>query len=139
MKQLLLTFLFVFLTVPALAEEAPLDRSALHPVEAAKVCMVNNRYMGTEQIAVQVDDKTYYGCCKMCEARLQKDATLRAALDPVSGAEVDKALAVIGANDTGQVFYFENEENMEAFVVSSAPAGDTDAAVIVDDEKQGTE
>ena len=34
----------------------------------------------------------------------------------VSGATVDKAHAVIGKNASGVVFYFENEQNLAAYV-----------------------
>ena len=50
----------------------------------------------------------------MCKERLEKDANLRNAIDPVSGNEVDKAKAVIGANAEGKVHYFESEENLHA-------------------------
>ena len=87
----------------------------LHKVEAKYVCMANNKMFSVVQIPTEVDGKTYYGCCSMCEERLKKDAALRKAIDPVSGAEVDKATAVIGAKRDGSVYYFENEENYEAF------------------------
>ena len=76
------------------------------------VCMVNNAYMGKSQIPVKVMDKTYYGCCEMCKNTLAKEAGKRVAVDPVSGKEVDKAKAVIGAQEDGRVFYFESEENL---------------------------
>jgi YHS domain-containing protein len=51
----------------------------------------------------------------MCKERLAKDETSRMAVDPVSMKEVDKATAVIGADAEGNVQYFENEKNLEAF------------------------
>lgn len=81
------------------------------------VCMVNNDYMGREQIEVEVNGKTYYGCCEMCEQRLPVDGTVRIAIDPISQQEVDKADAVIAVTgERGQVSYFENKENYQKYM-----------------------
>ncbi|HEY7697741.1 MAG TPA: hypothetical protein VIE88_04955, partial [Vicinamibacteria bacterium] len=53
--------------------------------------------------------------CQMCKERLTNDRSVRVAIDPVSGKEVDKATAVIGADSQDRVFYFENEKNLEKF------------------------
>ncbi|MBL1147562.1 MAG: hypothetical protein HND56_01880 [Pseudomonadota bacterium] len=121
MKKIIFTFaaFVLLLSTPVFAQDAAAEAEnpfpSLHKVEAKYVCMVNNRVFPIVQIPVEVEGKTYYGCCAMCEARLQKDASLRKGVDPVSGAEVDKADAVIGAKRDGSVYYFENEENYEAF------------------------
>lgn len=83
--------------------------------ETNMVCMVNNQYMGREQIPVVVDKRTYFGCCPMCKERLERDATLRSAIDPVSRRPVDKAAAVIGKTAKGDVLYFENHENLQRY------------------------
>jgi YHS domain-containing protein len=80
-----------------------------------KVCMMNDRYMGTAQIPVEVDGKRYYGCCPMCKERLARDRRARVALDPVSGKEVDKATAVMAKRADGSVLYFENEANLKKY------------------------
>ena len=79
------------------------------------VCMVNDRYFGREQIAVEVAGKTYYGCCAMCKERLTKDEAARSAVDPVSGEKVDKAAAVIGRASDDTVVYFENLANFKKY------------------------
>lgn len=79
------------------------------------VCMVNNQFMGMAQIPVEIDGKTYYGCCPMCRDRLQGDAALRTATDPLTLAPVDKASAVIGKTATGSALYFAKLENLHAF------------------------
>ncbi len=84
----------------------------LKKVEPNTVCMVNEMAMGKEQIPVEVEGKTYYGCCEMCKNALANNPAKRVAVDPLSGKEVDKAKAVIGAQDDGRVFYFETEENL---------------------------
>ena len=100
------------LALPAAASE---DEEAMEVVDAAYVCMVNDAVYEKKQVHVQVDGKDYYGCCEMCKERLANDAALRTATDPVSGKEVDKATAVIGADSYKRVFYFENEKNFEKF------------------------
>jgi YHS domain-containing protein len=97
---------------PALATE---DREAMEVVDSEYVCMVNDAVYEKKQVHVQVDGKDYYGCCEMCKQRLATDASLRVAVDPVSGKEVDKATAVIGADSYKRVFYFENRKNFEKF------------------------
>ena len=81
----------------------------------SQVCMVNDRFMSVEQIPVEVEGKTYYGCCAMCKERLAKDKAVRAAKDPVSGATVDKARAVMARTPSGEIVYFENDKNLETY------------------------
>lgn len=83
------------------------------PVE--HVCMVNNKYFADPQIPVAVGAKTYFGCCEMCKGRLANDPGVRTARDPVSGAVVDKADAVIGMRPDGRVYYFESERTLRQF------------------------
>lgn len=105
-------FIMAALAVPAVA-------GSLEKVESKRVCMVNDTVFPRDQIPVEVDGKTYFGCCEMCKGRLAKDATLRTATDPVSGAEVDKATAVIGAGPDGRVFYFESDQTFGAYTAES--------------------
>ncbi|HEX7182505.1 MAG TPA: TRASH domain-containing protein [Thermoanaerobaculia bacterium] len=93
-------------------------KPALKKVEAKLVCMVNNQFMNKDQIPVQVEGKTYYGCCEMCKERLAKDAAARTGTDPVTGNKVDKAKAVIAAFPDGSVLYFESEETLKKFQAS---------------------
>jgi YHS domain-containing protein len=79
--------------------------------------MVNDQYMGKEQIPVVVGGKTYFGCCAMCKEKLEKNEAARMAVDPVSGARVDKATAVIGRDASNKVYYFENEQTMRRFTL----------------------
>jgi YHS domain-containing protein len=87
----------------------------LRPVAADRVCMVNDQVFSDPQIPVVVDGKTYYGCCPACEAMLERERTMRVAIDPVTGKEVDKATAAIGAFPDGRVLYFASVENRDAF------------------------
>lgn len=83
--------------------------------DPSAVCMVNDRYMGTPQIPVLVEGKTYYGCCKMCEARLKQETRIRFGLDPVSKRSIDKATVVIARSPAGDVLYFESEESLRSY------------------------
>lgn len=81
-----------------------------------EVCMVNDAFMGKEQIEVIHDGKKYYGCCKMCEKRIPEEEAVRMAIDPVSKKLVDKSGAIIAiTGDNGEVSYFENDESYKAF------------------------
>lgn len=97
---------------PALFAAEP----ALQKVEAKKVCMVNDQMFGKDQIPVEVQGKTYYGCCEMCKERLAKDEAARTAVDPLSGKKVDKATAVIGAKADGSVLYFESDKSFADYL-----------------------
>jgi YHS domain-containing protein len=90
-------------------------KPALKRVEAKKVCMINNQVFEKDQIPVNVQGKTYYGCCEMCKERLSKDAEARTAVDPVTGNKVDKAAAVIAALPDGRVLYFESEKTLQQY------------------------
>ena len=98
----------------AAAKAAPAD-GITRVTDTAKVCMMNDRYMGTAQIPVDVDGKRYYGCCAMCKERLARDPRARTAVDPVSGKEVDKATALVAKRADGSVLYFENEANLKKY------------------------
>lgn len=80
------------------------------------VCMVNDAYMAKPQIPVEVNGKTYYGCCNMCVSTLNEKESARLAVDPFTGQKVDKSDAFIVLLDqSGKVAYFESEETYGAF------------------------
>lgn len=121
MKTFVLALIMTLFTLSAFAADHQHGNSWLKPVEAKFVCMMNNRAFDTPQMAIEVEGKTYYGCCPMCKEILGKDASKRSAKDPVSGKAVDKASAVIGADTHGMVYYFENEENFHKFASGPMP------------------
>lgn len=99
--------------------------------DSSQVCMVNNKYMGSTQYAVVVNDKTYYGCCENCKNRLMTDVEVRTAKDPVTGETVDKAIAVIARDSAGKVFYFANVETFSRYsppAPATTPAAETPVA-----------
>jgi YHS domain-containing protein len=80
--------------------------------DPSQVCMVNDQFMGKAQIPVQVDGRTYYGCCPMCKEKLEKQPAMRLARDPVTGEEVDKATAIIIQDASGKLLYFASEDTL---------------------------
>jgi YHS domain-containing protein len=110
----------ILLSMTALAAVEEPSNDAVTPalvqVETKYVCMINDQRFGKVQIPIEVEGRTYYGCCEMCKERLRGDESSRTAVDPVSGKKVDKATAVIGATPDGTVFYFETLENMKRYV-----------------------
>ena len=111
-SSLVLLLAVAFLATAAFAAEST-DKVVV--VASKNVCMINDRSMANDQIPVEVDGKTYYGCCAMCKERLAKDESSRYAIDPVSGKKVDKAKAVIGALPGAAVLYFESEANLKKY------------------------
>ena len=85
-----------------------------------EVCMVTNMHFARPQIPVTRDGKTYFGCCENCKATIQNDASSRTATDPQSKKSVDKANAVIAANSSGSVLYFENKANFEKYLAMAS-------------------
>jgi YHS domain-containing protein len=115
-KATALLFAFaLLLATAAFAGDDVKPTGKLSRVESKTVCMINEHAMGKDQIPVEVEGKTYYGCCEMCKKALASDAAKRSAVDPVSGKQVDKATAVIASQTDGRVFYFENEANLAKY------------------------
>lgn len=87
-------------------------------VPSELVCMVNDAYMGKEQIKVDFEGKTYYGCCNMCKERIPKDAAVRTAIDPQTMKSVDKASAyIVMIGENGEVAYFESKQTYDQFIL----------------------
>ena len=103
-------FIFMILVLSTFAHANP------EIVKPEYVCMVNDRFMGIKQIPVEVEGKTYYGCCKMCIGRLKNNEKLRYAIDPITGKKVDKAKALIVKQENGTVLYFESKKTARKFL-----------------------
>lgn len=129
MKVLFLTLLTALMAFSAFAADKQAATEWLKPVEAKMVCMVNNKAFDKAQMAIEVDGKTYYGCCPMCKGMLEKDAAQRSAIDPTTGKAVDKASAIIGADADGNTYYFESQDNLKKFSSGSKPDKMPDAGM----------
>ena len=92
--------------------------AGIEVVEASKVCMVNNMYMGgKEQIKIEADGKTYYGCCVNCINQIENNTNnVRIGKDPLTGEEVDKAKAFIVKKENDDLLYFASKENYEKYL-----------------------
>ena len=83
----------------------------------SQVCMVNNKFMNKDQIVVRIKNKTYYGCCEGCVKTLNENPASRAAIDPLTNKQVDKAIAYITAKPgtKDEVLYFISEANARKY------------------------
>ncbi|MBI1912259.1 MAG: hypothetical protein HYS21_09685 [Deltaproteobacteria bacterium] len=79
------------------------------------VCMVTNNVALMKMIPVEVEGKTYYGCCQGCVGKLKFKRSVRFAVDPVTGKEVDKADAFIVKDENNKAVYFESKETATKF------------------------
>jgi len=102
------------------SEETLSNAAEVAKIESKKVCYVNNKYMGIDQIPVEFENKTYYGCCEGCVVKLKTMRETRYAKDPFIGNEVDKAMAFIVLSPTGNndVLYFESLQTYKDFIKS---------------------
>src|SRR5687767_14061451 len=107
-RRIAFILILVLTATVALAGDNAAPKGKLTKVESKTVCMINEHAMGKDQIPIEVEGKTYYGCCEMCKKALANYAATRVSTDPVSGKKVDKTTAVIAAQEDGRVFYFEN-------------------------------
>lgn len=119
-KQLWLALAGLGLTGAFVAAKVERINSSVKTVPAQLVCMMNDKVMGKPQIPVDVDGKTYFGCCAGCAKRLRADAKIRTAADPTSGRPVDKAAAVIVEGPDGAALYFESMETAKRYVKTLA-------------------
>jgi YHS domain-containing protein len=81
-------------------------------------CMMQDMVLNKPGIALQHEGKTYYGCCAMCKEKIKSEPhRYTLATDPVSGKQVDKAVAFIyGLN--GDAYYFASDANRKAFAAN---------------------
>ena len=94
---------------------AALPAGLTRVTDPSQVCMVNDQFMAKPQIPVEVEGRTYYGCCAMCKDKLNQQPAARMAQDPVTGEAVDKAKAVIVHDATGKVKYFASEATLARY------------------------
>jgi len=90
-------------------------QQAVTQVQPNYVCMATDRVYDKSLIPVVIGNKTYYSRCHMCEEKLKTDPGSRVAVDPVTGEEVDKSEAIIGAAPDGTILYFASVENLTSY------------------------
>lgn len=113
--KVLIRFFSVFFMSSLFFSSLIVAKTTLQIVDNKRVCMVTNMVFPKDQIPVNHEGKTYYGCCENCKKTLSEDATARVATDPVSDKKIDKASAVIAARDDGSVIYFESRKTFNKY------------------------
>jgi YHS domain-containing protein len=113
----LLSLMIVTALVSALVLAA---ENGVKQVGAKHICFITKKRFDRTLKSVTVEGKNYYGCCDDCLAKLTNDPSSRKDIDPVTGAEVDKAAAFIGMDRNGNVYFFESLENLKNFRVPIA-------------------
>ena len=108
------------ISVPALLAAAAGEK--LKQVSPEFVCMVNKKHFAKEQTLVSIEGRNYYACCDPCVKQLKENADSRKDVDPVSGKTVDKAKAAIGVDKQGNIYFFENTDNLRKFRVPEKSA-----------------
>jgi YHS domain-containing protein len=95
------------------AADSPATAALTRISDHGGVCMLSNRYLGERaDVPIEVEGKTYRGCCANCAARLGSQPEARTANDPVTGNPVDKATAVLARDANNRVYYFESEATL---------------------------
>lgn len=122
-KQSIIILSFIGLVIIGLLFYAfnriPVEVGENEQVPNELVCMVNDAFMGIEQIPVEADGKIYYGCCQMCVTKIKENQdNVRYGIDPYTQEKVDKSEAFITLKPgKGKaVLYFDSEENMKAYL-----------------------
>lgn len=92
----------------------------LSNVAASRVNMVTNKVEKTAQKAVSLNGKTYFAGENYASTMIQNQS-LRFAADPLTNKKIDKADAVIFADASGRVFYFESENSYKDFISLANP------------------
>lgn len=92
----------------------PQDSTILVP--RSHVCVVKNTVEDGEILPVNLDGKTYYGCCASCIASFKNSPEkYRFAIDPVSEKSIDKAESVI-LDYKGRAIYFSSMKSLITFL-----------------------
>jgi YHS domain-containing protein len=114
---------FVFAALLALMVYSPDKPLAIQAVDPSLVCMGTDQVPGTPMIPVEINGKTYYGCCPKCNKRLRTDKGARTAADPVTSEPVDKASAFIIEGPGGMALYFKSAETAKKHLENNSQTG----------------
>ena len=103
-----------FLTRPA-STEAIAGQGGMRLADRTRVCMLQDTVQAQAGLAYEHQGKTYYLCCGGCLAAFKAGAAqYSTAVDPVTGAKVDKATALMYAY-RGHAYFFASEESLARF------------------------
>ncbi len=90
--------------------------SWLTRVAADEVNMVTNRHENKKQSVVSLNGKSYYCPDNVHVSNMSQNLSTRFAKDPLTDKIVDKSEAVIYADASGRVYYFESEDTYKGFI-----------------------
>ncbi len=83
--------------------------------DRTRVCMLQDTVQAQAGLEYEHQGKKYYLCCGGCLAAFKAGAAqYSTAMDPVTGAKVDKATAPIYAY-RGRAYFFASEESLSRF------------------------
>lgn len=88
-----------------------------------KVCMYYDVELNmVSTFPVNINGKTYYGCCNETQANLYTDSTKRVAIEPITQKTIDKSEALIFLDldkiKDNKVLYFESKENHDKYLLA---------------------
>ncbi|MFN8254198.1 MAG: hypothetical protein U0W24_00825 [Bacteroidales bacterium] len=118
----LLVFILVWYTNEATEKYAAENAYKAYidkPVPDSVVCMVSGMVKNKAIKPIEINGKTYWGCCDNCLMQLKNNIeNVLFAKDPVSGAMICKsgALKRLNPENKKYVLYFESDRNYELYV-----------------------
>ncbi|MGZ2369478.1 hypothetical protein ACXR6G_06805 [Ancylomarina sp. YFZ004] len=83
------------------------------------VCMLGGDIKTKPTLPIEINSKTYWGCCQNCLGKLQRNENNALyALDPLSGESVNKADAIIRQDpqNNKRVFFFKSNETYNQYL-----------------------
>ncbi len=95
-------------------------------VDADDVNIVTNRLATGGQMKVSIEGSDYYVVNKYYASTLKNNLVLRSATDPYTNKRVNKSEAVIYADASGRVFYFESSDSFDGFLALADDEGLSD-------------
>ncbi len=118
-KNLIYSFVLLFFSINIYTKNNV--NNFIEVTDKNQVCMVNDFYnpmADFKEFMVNVDNKSYYGCCAMCKDKLRTSSHHRFSTDPLTNEQISKADAYIVADKTnkGKTFYFKNKLNFLKWV-----------------------
>ncbi len=85
-------------------------------VAPEEVNMVTNRRESKKQSALSLNGKSYYCPDNAYAVNMSDNPSIRSARDPLTDKRIDKSDAVIYADASGRVYYFESEDTYRGFI-----------------------
>jgi hypothetical protein len=89
-------------------------------VKSSEVNMATNRFEAKRQGEFTINGKTFYGSDGAAQT-MAKNSSTCFAKDPLTGASVNKAEAVIYADASGRVYYFQSEHTFKGLLSLATP------------------